>query len=219
MNCPNCGAIFDGPHRFCGQCGTPLEYETQKKGTHRVPLLIMLALALVGLILFFTIPKRTVETPAQIIRWLTVDEGAVSFVEPRYQGGPEVEIPWMVNGQTVTAVDSFAFAYCYDITTVHLPNTVTHIGDHAFACCESLKVMELPEGVSFIGYEAFSGCTELEAIYIPASVTEIEKTAFLDCDSLGFIFYDGTPEQWDELYPHLIDSRPMICTSDGDSFR
>ena len=106
-----------------------------------------------------------------------------------------------------------------DITTVHLPDTVSHIGDHAFAYCESLKVMELPEGVSFIGYEAFSGCTELEAIYIPASVTEIEKNAFLDCDSLGFIFYDGTPEQWDELYPHPIDSRPMICTPDGDSFR
>ena len=34
MKCPNCGALYDDTHRFCGQCGTPLEYE--KKGTHRV---------------------------------------------------------------------------------------------------------------------------------------------------------------------------------------
>ena len=214
MICPNCGAVYDAPHRFCGQCGTPLEYETEQKGSHRVPLIILASLILVGLILFFAIPRRSAEVPSQSIRWLTVDEGAVSFVEPRYQGGPEVEIPRVVNGQTVTAVDDHAFAYCYDITTVHLPDTVEYIGDYAFDGCESLKVLEIPEGVTTIGRFAFSCCPELEAIYIPASVVEIGEDAFYDCENLGYIFYDGTPEEWDDLYSQPIDSRPMICTPD-----
>ena len=214
MKCPNCGAVYDAPHRFCGQCGTPLEYETEQKGSHRVPLIILASLILVGLILFFAIPRRSAEVPSQSIRWLTVDEGAISFVEPRYQGGPEVEIPRVVNGQTVTAVDDHAFAYCYDITTVHLPDTVEYIGDYAFDNCESLQVLEIPEGVTTIGRFAFSCCPELEAIYIPASVVEIGEDAFYDCENLGYIFYDGTLDEWDDLYGQPIDSRPMICTPD-----
>ena len=214
MKCPNCGAEYDAPHRFCGQCGTPLEYETEQKGSHRVPLIILMSMILVGLILFFAIPRQSVEIPGQSIRWLTMDEGAVSFVEPRYQGGPEVEIPKVVNGQTVTAVDDYAFAYCHDITTVHLPDTVESIGDCAFDGCESLQVLEIPEGVTTIGRFAFSCCPELEAIHIPASVVEIGEDAFYDCENLGYIFYDGTAEEWDDLYSQPIDSRPMICTPD-----
>ena len=219
MKCPSCGAVYEAPHRFCGLCGTPLEYETEQKGSHRVPLIILMALILVGLILFFAIPRQSAEVPAQSIRWLTVDEGAVSFVEPRYQSGPEVEIPRVVNGQTITAVDDYAFAYCYDITTVHLPDTVASIGDYAFDSCESLQVLEIPEGVTTIGRFAFASCPELEAIYIPASVAEIGEDAFYDCENLGYIFYDGTLDEWDDLYGQSIDSRPMICTPDGDSFR
>ena len=214
MKCPSCGAVYDAPHRFCGLCGTPLEYETEQKGSHRVPLIILASLILVGLILFFAIPRQSTETPTQSIRWLTVEDGAVSFVEPRYQGGPEVEIPRVVNGQTVTAVDDFAFAYCHDVVTVHLPNTVESIGDYAFDGCESLQVLEIPEGVTAIGRFAFSGCPELEAIHIPASVVEIGESAFDDCGNLGYIFYDGTLDEWDELYSQPIDSRPMICTPD-----
>ena len=219
MKCPNCGAVYDAPHRFCGGCGTPLEYEIEKKGSHRVPLLILMAMCLVGLSLFFLVPRQSAELPAQSIRWLTVSDGTVSFVQSRYNGDPEVEIPEVVNGQTVTAVDDFAFAYSHDITTVHLPDTVTAIGDYAFDGCESLKAMELPDGVTSIGTFAFSCCPELEAIHIPATVKEIGEDAFYDCESLAFIFFDGTAEEWEALYPRNIDSKPLICTPDGNTFR
>lgn len=212
MKCPNCGAEYNAPFRFCSCCGTPLEFD--RKGTHRVPLLILLGLSLLGLILFFAVPIQSSGTP-----WFTVRNGALTFHESRYQGSPEVEIPAVVNGQTVTAIDETAFWECTGVTTVILPDTVTTISPRAFSDCYSLRALDIPDSVTTIGSSAFFSCTELEAIHIPAGVEEIGQTAFMGCDSLAFIFFDGTAEEWEALYPWSIESHPMICTPDGNSFR
>ena len=219
MNCPNCGAIFDAPHRFCGQCGTPLEYEPEKKGTHRVPLLILLGLSLLGIALFFLFPKETVAPPESDAPWFSVSRGELTFHEFRYDGGSTVEVPATVDGQTVTGLAQDCFWDCDEIATVILPNTVTSIGDYAFSDCDALKAIELPDGVTIIGWEAFAGCPELEALRIPASVEAIGLGAFDDCPSLSYIFYDGTEEDWNNINPWPIDSQPLICTPNGDSFR
>ena len=54
MRCPSCGAEYDAPHRYCGKCGTPLE--PGETGSHRWPLIILAALALTGLLLWFAMP-------------------------------------------------------------------------------------------------------------------------------------------------------------------
>ena len=213
MNCPNCGAVYEGPHRFCGQCGTPLEYE--KKGTHWVPLLILLSLSLLGLALFFIFPN----TPAPAASWFTLQDGALAFDEASYPGGSEVEVPATIDGKTVSAVGRHGFSDCDAITTVVLPDTVTVIGDYAFSSCNALRALDLPESVTAIGAGAFVWCSDLEAIHIPSGVEEIGQTAFMGCDSLAFIFFDGSAEEWEALYPWSIESHPMICTPDGNSFR
>lgn len=220
MKCPNCGAIYNGTHRFCGLCGTPLEYETEKKGTHRVPLLILLGLSALGIALFFLFPREAAEVPASATPWFSVSRrGELTFNEYRYDGSSEVEIPADVYGKTVTAIAQDGFWDCDEITTVILPDTVTTIGDYAFSDCDSLKAMELPGSVTTIGWFAFADCPELEALHIPASVEEISMGAFDNCESLGYIFYGGTAEQWRELCTWPIESHPMICTPEGDPFR
>ena len=55
MRCPACGAEYDAPHRYCGQCGTLLE--PGETGSHRWPLIILATLALLGLLAWFAVPK------------------------------------------------------------------------------------------------------------------------------------------------------------------
>ena len=220
MKCPHCGAAYDDPHRFCGQCGTPLEYEIEKMGTHRVPLLILLGLSLLGIALFFIFPGETVETPESAAPWFSVSRsGELTFREYSYNGSSQVEVPATVDGRTVTGIAQDGFWDCDEITTVILPDTVTTIGDYAFSDCNALKAMDLPDGVTTIGWFAFADCPELEALHIPASVEEISMGAFDNCENLGYIFYDGTADQWDAICTWTIESDPMIITADGNGFR
>lgn len=63
------------------------------------------------------------------------------------------------NGHTyaVTKVGAHAFEYCYDLTSVTLPNTITSIETYAFDGCSGIYLMYIPDSVELIGYYAFSG--------------------------------------------------------------
>ena len=55
MYCPNCHTLCDDTDRFCYECGAMLQQKPAepKKGSLWVPLLILIALSLSGLVLFF----------------------------------------------------------------------------------------------------------------------------------------------------------------------
>ena len=59
MKCPACGAEYDAPHCYCGNCGTMLQ--PGETGSHRWPLIILATLALAGLLLWFAIPRTHAE--------------------------------------------------------------------------------------------------------------------------------------------------------------
>lgn len=221
MTCPNCGAMFDEGCRFCGACGTPLTIE--KKGTHRVPIIIMLVLSIIGTCLFFATGGTLAPDPGDLpeMNFGSGDdyylfEGALSANSYNFEGVTEISVPETVNGQTVTAIDAYGFADFYDVTAVYLPDTVTQIGDCAFFSCYYLRGMDLPPALEHIGDEAFYDCDSLEAVHIPATVSFIGQDAFLECDSLAFIFYDGTIDEWKELYPQDLPAEATICCTDGN---
>ena len=90
----------------------------------------------------------------------------------------------------VTSIGSNAFQYCYSLTSVTLPDGVTRIGDYAFQYCYSLASVTLPDGVISIGPGAFYSCSSLTSITIPGSVTSIGNNAFSGCS--GMKYYDFT---------------------------
>ena len=88
---------------------------------------------------------------------------------------------------TVTKIDSFAFAGFTSLTYITIPDSVTEIGPSAFLGCTSLKSIIIPDNVKMIDENAFKDCTNLESIIIGNSVNVIKSNSFFNCTSLKSI--------------------------------
>ncbi|MBQ5642199.1 MAG: leucine-rich repeat domain-containing protein, partial [Bacteroidaceae bacterium] len=77
----------------------------------------------------------------------------------------EVVIPESVEHEgtsySVTSIGNNAFHWCFDLTSVTIPNSVTSIGSSAFHNCNGLTSVTIPNSVTSIGEEAFEGCKGL----------------------------------------------------------
>jgi hypothetical protein len=59
---------------------------------------------------------------------------------------------------SVTSIGEYAFQFCYNLTSITIPNSVTSIGLGAFYECYSLTSITIPSSVTSIGDEAFGFC-------------------------------------------------------------
>ena len=84
----------------------------------------------------------------------------------------------------VTDIESRAFEFSNQMTSIDIPNSVVYIGDYAFGSCEQLTGITIPNGVKQIGIMTFFGCTKLAYVKIPNSVTRIGREAFGYCNNL-----------------------------------
>ena len=85
---------------------------------------------------------------------------------------------------SVTIIGKYAFADCYELTNINIPNCVTYIDEYAFLYCSSLSSITIPENVTTIVGGAFAGCTALSSVIIPDKVTDIGEFAFEGCTDL-----------------------------------
>ena len=97
---------------------------------------------------------------------------------------------------------------------------VTSIGKEAFAFCYPLTSITIPDSVKKIGWKAFLYCDSLEDIIIGNCVKSIGWHAFDGCDSLLSIAYQGTIAQWKKIklgyfWKTPIPTVVLHCT-DGD---
>ena len=225
MKCPNCGVIHEDNCRFCGVCGAALTIE--KKGSHRAPIIIMLALSIIGTCIFFAAGGKLAADPVVLPQMdfsagedFFVDiEGKLNSNRRTLMNRTEITVPEVVDGQTVTAIDVYGLGGLTDVTVFYLPDTLEEIQDEAFSGCISLRGMDLPDSLRHIGEQAFFGCASLEAVHIPASVEYIGQDAFLGCENLTFIFYDGAIGEWKGLYRGVLPAKTAVCCTDGTFFQ
>lgn len=85
---------------------------------------------------------------------------------------------------TVTSIENYAFANCYTLTDVSIPNTVTSIGNYAFYRCSGLNRIIIPNSVVDIGDYAFRYCSGISYVTIPDFVINIGNCAFDNCTKL-----------------------------------
>ncbi len=69
---------------------------------------------------------------------------------------------------SVSRIGSYAFAYCYDLTSVTIGDAINSIENEAFYGCSSLSSIHIPEGVKTIGAYAFCRCPSLTSITVDA---------------------------------------------------
>jgi hypothetical protein len=98
----------------------------------------------------------------------------------KYAGDISIPDSVFYNGNyyKVTSIEEYAFCYCYDLTSINLPNSVTSIGREAFGDCLGLTSIIIPNSVTSIGQSTFYNCSSLSSITIPSSVTSIGSRAF-----------------------------------------
>ena len=117
------------------------------------------------------------------------DEVAVTYEYENvgsYSG--DVVIPETVvhNGveYPVTAIGYKAFCFCYNLTSVEIPNSVDSISSHAFNGCERLQRVVIPNSVVTLYPCAFNSCTSLKSVVIGNSVRVIDEYCFQYCYQL-----------------------------------
>ena len=93
------------------------------------------------------------------------------------------------NESQLTAIDSFAFAFCYSLISVTIPDGVTSIGNNAFFSCDNLTNVTFGNDSQLleIGSFAFAHCYKLSVFHIPAGVINIDDCAFYYCNYLSSV--------------------------------
>ncbi len=84
----------------------------------------------------------------------------------------------------VTSVGSYAFYYCYKLTSASIPGSVKTVNSCAFQECRQLTEVNIAEGVENLGVSVFRKCMSLESAVIPKTVNYIPNYAFYGCSSL-----------------------------------
>ena len=138
--------------------------------------------------------------------WLYLKQADGTLALERYQGeATDVTVPVILDGLTVTTVDSFCFpqstmhsitvpqgittlaidAFLFSqVASVTLSEGLQTIGDTAFFGCENITALEIPSTVTRIGGGAFQGCYQLTEITIPDGIPALADNLLCDCSSL-----------------------------------
>ena len=83
----------------------------------------------------------------------------------------------------VTNIESYAFEYTKNLTSITIPTSVKKIGFAAFASSVLTSVV-IPDGVDTISRMTFRLCLNLRSVTLPASIKMIGFGAFMECKKL-----------------------------------
>lgn len=103
----------------------------------------------------------------------------------KYFAGSYVRKVEFEKGSFVTALTEYAFAACYMLEEIHLPDGITTIGAHAFETCTELTDITLPAALSEIKEFTFYNCSSLSEITLPEEIQSIGPSAFYRCVNLS----------------------------------
>ncbi len=124
-------------------------------------------------------------------------------------------IPASLTSVTVTGGDILygAFAYCYRLTSITIPDSVTEIGVNAFAYCYRLTSITIPDSVTSIGYSAFEYCHKLVEV-----VNESSLNITAGSEENGYVGYYAKQVITDEKDSNIIEQDDYLFYNDNGSY-
>ncbi len=114
----------------------------------------------------------------------TIAEDGHIIITNCYQNETNCVIPSEIDGKPVTEIADSAFAECYYLESVVIPDSVKAIGRQAFSACSALKTVDMPAEIEAIGAGVFDACSALTEITMPPGVSELPEAMFYECSSL-----------------------------------
>lgn len=126
-----------------------------------------------------------------------VEDGTASIAAtPSPKPSGALEIPAMLGGCPVSAIDDAAFHNCADLVSVAIPASVKVIGEGAFGYCGSLESIDLTGNSSYVfedglllaeDRKVLLRAVDRETVAIPAGVERIGGCAFAGCNTLAMV--------------------------------
>lgn len=95
---------------------------------------------------------------------------------------------------SVTEIQSYAFAYADELRELYLPEGLTELKADLCTECTALETVVIPDSAERIGNGIFFGCTALRTVNLPAALTRIPDNMFKGCSSLTEITLPETLE-------------------------
>lgn len=84
----------------------------------------------------------------------------------------------------LTSLGSAAFANCYNLQSVEIPEGLQRLESSTFVGCRNLRQIQLPSTLTYIGAQCFALCASLSTITLPTRVTTLQDGTFLSCSQL-----------------------------------
>ena len=107
---------------------------------------------------------------------LVLSNGITHIEEGAFLGA-EIETLEFPKGYTDIEAEAFMGA---TFSYIEFSEDLKTIGDHAFAKCYSLNAITIPNGVTSIGDYAFANCYRVRTISLPRTLTELGNNCFLN---------------------------------------
>lgn len=127
------------------------------------------------------------------------------------------------NNYVVTTLEHDAFADCWILTEIHLPNTLLEVPSTAFSGCGIYEIT-IPVSVKRLGEQAFSICSNLSKVHLNEGIQEMGYRAFAVCHNLKeFVLPESLEKMTREIFFNTplekIYSKAIVPpTLDGDLF-
>lgn len=103
---------------------------------------------------------------------------------------------WLPNYNILRTLNTFM--YCSNLRQVNNSKQLKEIEEDTFYKCTNLLRIEIDS--SWIGDYAFAYCASLNYVKISKRLGSIYEMAFRNCTSLESIDYEGTIDEWNNIY-------------------
>lgn len=104
--------------------------------------------------------------PENAISRVTVPATVTTIISGAFENVNTVrEVAFEAGGNASLVIESGAFANCYRLANVLLPERLTVIGEEAFTRCYDLTHITIPSTVTYIGEYAFDQCYKLIEVF------------------------------------------------------